>query len=161
AGGAAGASGLALAPRPFFGSAASAAGGGGRGGPGGLGAGFLALGTGPAFWGGKTRPGPRAPRGRTCRKAPTTFPVGARGSHSGEAEAAGGPIDDAAGVIEVAGVEVVDLPLRDLADLGRGDLEPLVLAAPLGLLLGGKHLAPLLLLDGDAGRLLEQDGRRR
>src|SRR5207302_8830610 len=47
----------------------------------------------------------------------------------GQAQAPGRPLDDAAGVIEVAGVEVIDLPLRDLAHLGRGDLEPLVLAA--------------------------------
>ena len=42
-----------------------------------------------------------------------------------------------------------------------GDLEALVLAGLLGLLLGGDHLAALLLLDRDAGGLLEQHGGRR
>src|SRR5947208_1864157 len=67
----------------------------------------------------------------------------------GQPQAAGRPLDDLGGVVEVAGVQVGQLPLRDLAHLGRRHLEALVLARPLGLLLGRDDLAALLLLQRD------------
>src|SRR5262245_34116947 len=79
----------------------------------------------------------------------------------GNAQAASGAGDDPGSVVEVAGVEVGQLLLGDLADLLLGHLEALVLAALLGLLFRRNQLAALLLLDRDAGGLLEEHGGRR
>src|SRR5438034_898254 len=50
--------------------------------------------------------------------------------------AAGGAGNDVRGVVLVAGIEVVQLSLGDLANLGGADGEPLVFAALLGFLFG-------------------------
>src|SRR5262249_25911700 len=106
------------------------------------------------------------PRGLLCQLRPTPqrgslHPslrrrANMRSALDSDAEAAGGPLDDAGRVIKVAGVEVLQFPLRDLAHLGGRHLEALVLAALLGLLLGGDDLAALLLLQRDAGGLLQK-----
>src|SRR5262245_58371965 len=75
--------------------------------------------------------------------------------------APGSAFDNADRVVHVAGIEILNFLLGDFAHLGRLDLEPLVLPAPLGLFLGGDDLAPLFLFQGNAGRLLEEHRRGR
>src|SRR6185503_2871604 len=65
-----------------------------------------------------------------------------------DSHAAGGAFDGPHRGLDGVGVEVHQLGLRDLPDLGAGDLADLVLVG---------HRRRL----GDAGRPLEQDGRRR
>src|SRR5690348_15661360 len=61
---------------------------------------------------------------------------------------AGGPGDDLLGLLDVVGVQVGHLLLRDLAELGLADRPDLVLLRYAGTL-------------GYAGRLDQQSGRRR
>src|SRR5262249_57085629 len=95
-------------------------------------------------------------RGKNLRANPErqTSPLDDRDAH-----AAGGALDDPRGVVDVAGVQVVDLLAGDLGDLLLGQAEPLVLAALL--VVGGGYLPALLLAGRDLGGQLDEHRRPR
>src|SRR5207253_10785365 len=78
-----------------------------------------------------------------------------------QAHATGCAFHNSDGVIQVAGVQILQLLLGDVLHLARTDLEALVLPALLGLLFRIDQLAALLLLERNAGSLFEKHGSRR